>query len=733
MEPFSIQCESCSSRLKVRKASAIGQILACPKCGHKIEIQPPGSGGAATKEVGRPLSGSSDANFASTADFEDIDQLLASTSIPSIPVPAISETVIASQDEIDSPHAQPVESSKASTTRTPATPPSPPALESGKVQGSTPATQAEPLLPDGHWVSDETRQRKKMLLTIGGAATGLVATIVMIGLLVSGLGSDRDRQSNQRQAAGNQVAGNDVPENEQDKLAEGNRNGASPVDKEGGETENEVLTATDHIENHDVETAPDETGQDESNSVAANGTPETKPSDLQSEQEVASTNRSPSTDESPDGFTFEGSDDSGGPTGEMFEAASVFAELDELGSFLERSPFESAVEKTFDEIAAEDKPDTYGRDQLVVAKPEPRSIDVTARLADEIEFFSMKGIPLGSFLNFVADFGTLSISVSPESLLVSGADRKSPVTVDVRSGTLEDVLRNGLNPIGMDFVVEDAQLVIIPLGEEADWPVTEYPVDDLLGDELTREQFTKLIISMVEPDSWAENGGRGLVRLEDDKILVRQSPVGNMMLKEFLARLRFARRLDGDSKETGISLATRWQRSAETLAKPLTVEFLLPERLERIVQQISEVSGVEILVDWRETSKVGWNIDTQLPFSANDESLTTVLADLVKPLELSVRIVDAKLFEITSPSAVEADTHTEFYPCQNILDRGVSVEDLLVRLKGLYVEDPSKRPFEQAFFFDRASGYLMARLNQRGQQTLEKLLASWNAELARGS
>ena len=54
MEPFAIQCATCKARLKVRDYAAIGQILACPKCGSMVQVQPPADwvpsadGGAST-------------------------------------------------------------------------------------------------------------------------------------------------------------------------------------------------------------------------------------------------------------------------------------------------------------------------------------------------------------------------------------------------------------------------------------------------------------------------------------------------------------------------------------------------------------------------------------------------------------------------------------------------------------------------------------------------------------
>jgi hypothetical protein len=41
MDLFAIQCTTCGARLKVRSASAIGQIVACPKCQSMVHVAPP--------------------------------------------------------------------------------------------------------------------------------------------------------------------------------------------------------------------------------------------------------------------------------------------------------------------------------------------------------------------------------------------------------------------------------------------------------------------------------------------------------------------------------------------------------------------------------------------------------------------------------------------------------------------------------------------------------------------
>ena len=41
MDLFTITCTTCKTRLKVREEGAIGQILACPKCGGMVMVKPP--------------------------------------------------------------------------------------------------------------------------------------------------------------------------------------------------------------------------------------------------------------------------------------------------------------------------------------------------------------------------------------------------------------------------------------------------------------------------------------------------------------------------------------------------------------------------------------------------------------------------------------------------------------------------------------------------------------------
>ena len=52
MEPYTIVCTTCQAKLRVRKAAAAGQILACPKCGSMVLITPPPDGSSSSTGSG---------------------------------------------------------------------------------------------------------------------------------------------------------------------------------------------------------------------------------------------------------------------------------------------------------------------------------------------------------------------------------------------------------------------------------------------------------------------------------------------------------------------------------------------------------------------------------------------------------------------------------------------------------------------------------------------------------
>jgi DNA-directed RNA polymerase subunit RPC12/RpoP len=107
MDLFSVTCTTCKSRLKVREERAVGQILACPKCGGMVMVKPPAGWqpGAPAIEPPPTLTGMtapvdlrSGQETLSESHFDDVDDLLSDAppkvkppaAAPPAPAPSVS-------------------------------------------------------------------------------------------------------------------------------------------------------------------------------------------------------------------------------------------------------------------------------------------------------------------------------------------------------------------------------------------------------------------------------------------------------------------------------------------------------------------------------------------------------------------------------------------------------------------------------------------------------------------
>ncbi len=190
MQPFSIICKSCAARLKVSKASAVNQLLACPKCGTMIRVAPPAGWVPPKPAQAESFDSSSkvDASVSQSADpfqgdFDDIDQILAKPALPgktaSADAKPKTKTRTTPADSAPTPirsgKQNPPESNSSNVTSAATTQP----------KSTTEAVVDQPMLPNDAWQSDESKKRKRMFSTLvifAGAllliGAGIVATMM---------------------------------------------------------------------------------------------------------------------------------------------------------------------------------------------------------------------------------------------------------------------------------------------------------------------------------------------------------------------------------------------------------------------------------------------------------------------------------------------------------------------------------------------------------------------------
>jgi hypothetical protein len=217
---FTITCTTCRSRLRVQNESAVGQIVACPKChsmvlielpdGHESSIAPRESSGEITSRPRNGDEAGSSANRTPSSLLEgDVDQFLAGGVPPTSADPAENETVdeplqagkLPGRGELrdrvtrDEPAGgrQPRQDSavRPGTQRREESPKdsgeqvaceqpgkATPGKEEGAGIDSAPAARRD-------WISEESRQLRRWGM-IGGVGVALsILVIVLIGLAIS--------------------------------------------------------------------------------------------------------------------------------------------------------------------------------------------------------------------------------------------------------------------------------------------------------------------------------------------------------------------------------------------------------------------------------------------------------------------------------------------------------------------------------------------------------------------
>lgn len=134
----------------------------------------------------------------------------------------------------------------------------------------------------------------------------------------------------------------------------------------------------------------------------------------------------------------------------------------------------------------------------------------------------------------------INILVDPQSLNEVQVTYETPVNLDLRKVTFRTALRKVLADLGLTFVVKDQVIqVMTPIRAKELMTVRSYYVGDLISvsgmilppvlNQLqmgqTVAQIMDLIVSTIDPQSWAVNGGQGTIAFYPPtmSIVIKQS------------------------------------------------------------------------------------------------------------------------------------------------------------------------------------------------------------------
>ena len=366
---------------------------------------------------------------------------------------------------------------------------------------------------------------------------------------------------------------------------------------------------------------------------------------------------------------------------------------------------------------------------IEIRKLPPSPVDVAARLADPLAEIELNDVPLIGVMDLLSSMSTVPITLDADMLAQLGVAPRDRVTLRLGSTTIGDALRTAVAKRGLSVAIDGGGLIVTAPADYRETPrKIRYTVSDLAGeDQAALEKLATMIRNLVAPQSWRGNGGEGSIEPVGNALLVVQTGDVHRRILIFCEKLRNARRLPLRSREDPrlFTLATRADRARKTLDRPVTVNFHEPAPLARILAYLSQVTGVDILVDRASLALADTSDQVEATLTARKQRLGEALTALLRPLGLTYRIVGDELIQVTTEEAAEERLELEFLPIGHWLDRGGSAERLAEQLKARVAPVSwSDVGGEADIYFDAPSGCLIVLQSQPAQAAIQQLLAT---------
>lgn len=576
----------------------------------------------------------------------------------------------------------------------------------------------EVLLPNADWTSASTVQWRNRILTGIAAVVGVVLALILLVLFSGGDGAPTvasDPTSPGPAASGDGVSGKDErePEDRVEAMVIDSDPTASATEDEGKDTSSGVLPgdgAADDSSKPPLESTSESPAPDASNPDPAPTVVEPVADDPLTEEPPGLTPKEPTTDSAPPGG----------------EPSPLAATLREFGALLEETdePASPMPEVETEAPRAPDSDDS--EDEPSVRRTGPRVVELDERLNDPVTEIEFDGVPLGDFLRFVSDYSTIPITLNADILRWARVSPLTAVKLKMADTTVDEMLEQGLAPLGFEYRVEADQLFVTrrPKDESGVREVT-FKVEDLVGDDMDKlRQLGTRIMDFVEPESWASRGGTGTITFHGTELIIDQYETVQFEILEFCEKLRIARGLPkrGPYDAAMFRLETRGERARKKLAQPITLTYIRPAPLQRIVDRIAETSELHILIDWRALAEAGWSPDAEVRFSVADQPVAKALTTLLEPMDLAYRIVDESTLQVTTPTVVDSRLEVEFYRVLKRDDDGAKLVQSIRDALG----SANFRDFGGGgqVAFDEPSNCLLACLSQTRQLELQAWLAA---------
>jgi hypothetical protein len=365
--------------------------------------------------------------------------------------------------------------------------------------------------------------------------------------------------------------------------------------------------------------------------------------------------------------------------------------------------------------------------KVEIKKAPPAPVDTAARMADPLAELELTDLPLGKVIDLLGQMGGLRITLDADAIQRRGVSPRDCVSLHVTGMALGDVLQAAVAQRNLAAVVDGGQVIVtLPADEREALHKVRYAVSDLTGDDQApTAELAALVRKLVVPDSWQGAGGRGTIEPDRGALVVNHTGDAQRQVLVFLEKLRNARNKPRRSHDglDRFSLATHRAKARSTLDRRVSLNFHEPAPLARVLAYLAQASDSVILVDHAALAAAETSDQVEASVTADRQPLAAVLADLLRPLGLTYRIVGRDVIQVLTTEGADERLDLEFYSIAPWLDQGVKPAALIARLKakvGPTAWSDMGGPGE--IYYDAPSHSLLVLHSQAAQAAIEQFL-----------
>lgn len=660
MTLFKISCDTCQTKLNVRQKSAIGQILACPKCGSMVQVIPPDE-------------------FENDSSGDEELRTKAKEKRPFVkpkPDPGLPETV----STISGSVAEGLEDKTGTRVKK--------RVSEERWHGVDPdappnavASKSEPDLPGDQWDSNRTRQRKKLLIAFASTVAILVlgiAAIVFAAIQFGGGGNDSE------------TAQNNQPEGDPSKtdLESGFPKEETTESKSTETPENEDPSKPNNSKGEDPEVAKKDTSTNQKenvNPVNPTGVGESSDVPLVGKQDDQGTgkkdvdplskkdpNQSDDSDAPPD---FSGDDDTSAAS------AGIFEELEEFSVF-EQDDILLTARGGFNE---KDLAGRYGLTRFFVNRSLKKTPDPDRAMAIVLSGAKFEQITLLEFLDFLYKSTAVPVAVDVTPIVLSGVQLDQKVDLLVRDKSFGEILQLFAEKLGLQVTEEGKNALVITIPDRNVLQEKTYPIADLVSNDAEIKKLIGLIQKYVNDESWSETGGDGIISATPDggSLVVKHFGWAQVRVGDLLRHLRIRHQVELKDVNKVLPDATpRFRLAQKSIQKEIVLFESSPISLSYLFAKLAKDYDVHVFVNWEATGD-DLRPSGSLPLALENESIGGFISELAETVNLEMVWHSHNVVELTTQLGADSNLTLESYDITRSIPPGYNSERLLAALERL--------------------------------------------------